>query len=279
MKIKKYFYLLCCFAFAFLMFGFTFKQPKNYIDNTKFSHVVVNDGSSVTETFALNLQQFENIDSVVQNLILARFQTVLSNIKVEYNNKVDQETDKDKKESLLNTIVGVAKAEQGLIYVKITFANLQSWQYFSNNQQTSVKNKVFTNDTVANGRIGSQTTVLGQSQFTADALKQVATDILQQTTTSWQGDGQNMYSYSYVTKYKRRHSTSTDILQIDDLYYHQWLLDENPDISFWITTPNYIWWYVCGIGGGVLVGTTIFLIAHFKNKPKKQNDKISSETI
>ena len=273
--MKKNLCVLCCLLFGFACFGFSLSTPTNYVDNSIFSHVVVNDGSSVTETFALNLQKTKAVDETTQNVILAKYQIILSRLKLEYDQKIQAETDEDTKENLVN-IVGMVKKDQDLIYLKITFKNLESWQYFSKDLQTSRKNKFFVTEIITTGRVASVSNLASTLTYNADFIKKLTFELLDANGTSWHDDQANSYSYTYVTKYKRRHSSSTDILKINDLYYHQWLMDQNPQISFWVIIPVYVWWYVTGIVCGILVGLAIFLSACFKNKKSKKSNDIKN---
>lgn len=273
--MKKILCVLCCVFLSFTCFGFSLSTPTNYVDNTIFSHVVVNDGSSVTETFALNLQKTNGIDETTQNIILARYQTILSQLRLEYEQKIQTEADTNKKDKLEN-IVGIVKKDQDLIYMKITFKNLETWQYFCEDLPSTQNNLIFVKKIQTEGRVASVSNLSFDKMYTADYLKIVTFSILNSNVPSWHDDQAYLYSYTYVTKYRRYHSSSDAILKINNLYYHQWLMDKNPQISFWIIAPVYVWWYVVGIGCGILVGLAIFLIAHFKNKKSKKSNDIKS---
>lgn len=268
MKIKKILCILCCVFLSLACFGFSISTPTNYVDNTIFSHVVVNDGSSVIETFALNLQKINGIDEITQNIILAKYQTILLQLRLEYQQKIQSESDVSKKEKLEN-IVGVVKKDQDLIYLKITFENLDNWQYFCKDLQSTQSNKIFVTKLQTDGKVASVSNISSNPMYNADYIKSLTFSILDSNISSWHDDQTYLYSYTYVTKYRRRHSSSNAILKINDMYYHQWLLDNNPEISFWITTPVYVWWYATGIVCGIVIGLTIFLYAHFKNKKSK----------
>ena len=152
--MKKILCVLCCVFLSFACFGFSLSTPTNYVDNTIFSHVVVNDGSSVTETFALNLQKTNGVDETTQNIILARYQTVLSQLRLQYQQKIQTESNSTIKEKLEN-IVGIVKKDQDLIYLKITFKNLDTWQYFCENLQSYKTNEVFVTKIQTDGRVAS----------------------------------------------------------------------------------------------------------------------------
>lgn len=274
--MKKYFCFLCCLFLGFSMFGFSIYQPKNYVDNTKFAHVVVNNSGVVTETFAVNLTNLNVTDDTntsYQDAILTKFEIACAQILVEFNQKVNAETDLEKQEVVQKSYLAFAKKEDNLIFCKITFSNVESWQYFCKSQTTTVQNMLFVKRSTTSGRVGSVTNIFGTEMFCADLFKDIAEQILDANVPLWRGDGNNLYSYTYVTPYKRRHSSSKDILFDNDVYYHQWLLDEDVQISFWVNYPVYVWWYVVGVGAGVCVGLSIFLYAFFKNKSITKNEQ------
>lgn len=271
-KFRKAVCVLFCGLFCLISFGFVGEQ-KNIIDNTIFSHAVLNDGTMVTETFAVNFKQIENMNEIVEGILLNRFKNELNLLINEINTKIETETDENKKQNIKNSVLGVAEKSDDIVYLKITYSNINSWNYFNNENEVEINKRLFSFDASSLGKVGGTTNLSGEKQYIGDYLKEIVFSVLDSYLVMDE-NATNLYSYTYITKMRRQHSSSSAISKFNDLYYHQWLLDENPTIKFWTTRPVYFSWYISAVIVGLVVILIVYLVAFAKRKNKDKKIKL-----
>ena len=171
--MKKIFSLLLCTFLLFSTFGFAVNKQENIIDNTIFSYAILNDGNSVTETFAVNLNK-SNFGESVKILIIEEFKLELNKIIYEISQKITQENDENLKQKIDKHVVGTVEDNENAVYLKITYTNLDAWKYFSNSgKERKTEKKLFTfNYYDQIGMVGGVTNLSGVQQLIGNYLKE-----------------------------------------------------------------------------------------------------------
>lgn len=277
--MKRFLLILICFLMLPSLFGFTLnKKQENIIDNTKYSHAVLNDGKSVTETFALNLSHIESGQSI-KLLLKEKFQFELNKIFLSFEEKLKNETDENLKTKLYKKVYGAVSEENEVVCLKITYSELEAWKYYSNSgQNKQTVKRLYTFDYYDQiGKVGGIINVSEEGKLIGEYLEQEMFDFIKICIPSFSLNADNNSSYTYITDMKRRHSNADSVMTYNNMYYHQWLLNQNTEVKFWVTQPLLVSWYVTAVIISVFVFLIIYITGIYKNKKKTTNILLEQE--
>ena len=277
--MKKFFSLIIGVFLVLCCFGFTQNQGTNIIDNTKYSHAVLNDGTTVTETCAVNFSKFASSE-VIRTMVTSQLKSELSNIITEISQKIANEKNTEVKLSINNKVLGKVEVNGDIVCLKITYSTLDAWKYFSNGGYSNITEKrLFTYDLYDQiGMIGGLTNLSGEQMLIGEYVKNRVYLTLDNISPSWRGDNTYLSSYSYITTLKRRHSNADSISIFNNYYYHQWLTDEDPEVKLWTTRPILVSWYVTAVIISLIVILIIYLLGRRKEKLKKLKEQQNLNT-
>ena len=277
--MKKIFSIILCFLFLLVSFGFV-DNGENIIDNTKYSHAVLNDGKAVTETFAVNFSNILQINSSTVDGLHDVLINEVEKLVAEFGHKISLETDLEKKEKLNNTVLCITEITEKTVCLKITYINYDTWKYFSNaNNYSETVKRLYTYDYYdQKGKMGGLTNLGGEQQLIGEYLKGKVYNYLDLYQSDWKGDGSYLSSYTYITTLRRRHSTADSVIKgNDNLYFHQWLENDQTEILLWTTRPIIVSWYITAVVAALLVMAIAYILGRMLEKKKKNSPEVEKD--